>query len=90
LVHRIEVEPQVGEEGKGELEAGVEKKIEEVGPANCAKPSHVCLADVLQRSELVEKKIFKNHDGWYLENFLQQSYRHPNPHPPIPSLPFPS
>jgi len=47
----------VGEEGKGELEAGVEKKIEEVGPANCAKPSHVCLADVLQRSELIDKNI---------------------------------
>ncbi len=56
MVHRIEVEPQVGEEGKGELEAGVEKEIEEVGPADCAKPSHVGLADVLQRSELVEKK----------------------------------
>ncbi len=57
MVHRIEVEPQVGEEGKGELEAGVEEEIEEVGPADCAKPCHVGLADVLQRSELIDKNI---------------------------------
>ena len=56
LIHGVEVEPQVCEEGEGELEAGVEKQVEEVGPADRPQPAHVGRADVLQRCELRNNK----------------------------------
>ena len=40
------------EEGEGELQAGVEKQVQEVGPTNRSQTNHVGLIDVFKRRKL--------------------------------------
>ena len=57
LIHGREVKPEVGEEGEGELEAGVEKEVEEISPADRSEASHVGIANILQRGKLKMSKV---------------------------------
>ena len=47
----------MGEEGEGELEAGVEKEVEEISPADRPKTCHVGIANILQRGKLKMNEI---------------------------------
>jgi hypothetical protein len=48
LIHRREVEPEVGQEGKGELKTGVEKEVEKISATDGSESSHVGIANILQ------------------------------------------
>ncbi len=52
LIHRREVEPEVGQEGKGELKTGVEKEVEKISATDGSESSHVGIANILQWGKL--------------------------------------
>jgi len=58
LIHGREVEPQMGQEREGELEAGVEKEVEEVGASDRLEPFHVVGAHIFQGGELSQLSLF--------------------------------
>ena len=66
LVHRGEVEPEVRQEGQGELQAGVEEEVDEVGRAQGLQRRLFLVAHLVERRK-IEQRHWKKQVQMFLD-----------------------